>query len=154
MNTEQTDAEQTENEPTGSTSTSRLDDMKAKVEWIRALKLSAATAGGLVVWSFALVTALGSSMSSIVDGVVVIAPGLALVAVLHDIYEPMDMRYVTPLILFLAMAVANFAAIMLRAFRLGLLSEPLLSGVIFGVLALMFVPGPFLAAWATRRWFL
>lgn len=154
MSTEQREGEQTDEQPDGSTDTSRLDEAKGMVEWDRALKLSAATIAGLAVWSLLLVTAFGSNIGSIAEGLVVIAPGLALTAVLHDVYEPLDIRFLTPSILFVAMVAATFAAIMLRAFRLGLLSDPVISVFAFGVLSIMFAPGPFLAAWATRRWFL
>jgi len=142
--TQQTDAEQTGNEPSRS--------LADRVDGQRLGKLLAGSIGGLVVNAALITAVIGSGLDGIAGGLVSLAPGVFIAAAVYDRYDPVDFPYVSPLILFLTILTANLITLMVRIFREGAQSDPVMSVLILGIVALMFTPGPFLGTWAVRRW--
>lgn len=70
----------------------------------------------------------------------------------HDRYNPVDLPYLSPFILFLTVLGGNLISLVVRIFRGGGQTDPVMSILILGLVALMFTPGPFLGTWAVRRW--
>lgn len=140
-----TEAEQNTKQP--------MMDRLTDADWNRYGTLALAAVIGLVVNSLALIAMVGGSAIGIADGVAYLAPVVILAGWVHDRYNPIaDTAFLGPAVLFITVLVANTVSLSVRVFRMGGQSEPLMSAMILGILALMFTPGAFLAVWAVRRW--
>lgn len=138
-----TDAEQTTKQ--------RLTD----ADWNRYGKIGLGSVLGLIANSVILLTIVGGDALGIADGVAFLAPVVVLAGIIHDQYNPVaDTPFLGAATLFLTTALANTVTLSVRVFRTSAQSEPGMTVLILGVLALMFTPGPALGVWAVRRWWL
>lgn len=133
---------------------SRLDRIRADTDWTALAKLGGAAVLGLAVNTVAVSAFVGGGIPGIADGVAYLAPTTVLAVVLFHRYDPVGMAYLSPALMFLTMLGANTASLIIRTARMGfgMFGQSLLSFVLLAFVALMFLPGPFLGAWAARRW--
>lgn len=141
----QTDSEQTGNE-------SAVSRVVGGVDGVWYAKLLVAAVLGLVANTLVMLAVVGGDVLSIADGVAFLAPAVVLAAWVHDRKNPVDMAYIGPAVLFVTILAANTISLSVRVYRQGIAGEPLMTALLLGFLALLFAPGPFLAVWATRRW--
>jgi len=126
----------------------------AGVEWDPYLKIAGGVVVGLTLNALAVVLITGSVLSGIVDGVLFLTPGAILAAAVHHRYDPLELPVISPAIMFLTILIANTATLLVRGIRFISSAEPVMSVIVIIVVALMFTPGPFLGAYAVRRWVL
>lgn len=130
------------------------------VDWTEYGKLGAAAVGGLAVNALILTAVTGGDLMGIVNGVTFMAPAVVLAVVLFHRHNPVTLPVIGPAVLFMTLAVANLIFLIIRGVSGGYLSGPITGArsvwgiLILAVVALMFVPGPFLATYAARRWWL
>lgn len=148
------DAEHTDAEQTGNKQPIAV--RLGGVDWPRLGKLLAAVVLGLTANAVGLLSVVGGNAIGIADGVAYLAPGLVLGAWIHDQYNPVrDTPYLGAFVLFVTLVVANLISLGVRVFRtFGGQSDPAMTALILALLALLFVPGAFLGAWAARKWWL
>lgn len=140
-----------EQNSTNTTATGRLDS----VDWTEYARLALGAVIGLIANAILMTALMGASMMGIADGVAYLTPAVALGAAVFHRYNPADgLAYISPTILFITLAAANTISLSVRVFRMGGQSEPAMAVIVLAFVALMFTPGPFLGAWAVRRWFL
>lgn len=128
-------------------------DRVAGADWNRYGTIALAAILGLLANSVVLIAIVGGDALGIADGVAYLAPTVILAAWVHDRNNPIaDMAYLGPGSLFLTIAAANTVSLSVKVFRMGGQSDPALTVMILGFLAILFTPGAFLAVWAARRW--
>ncbi len=127
----------------------------ADADWKRYGTLALGAVLGLIVNSVALIAVVGGDALGIADGVAYLAPVVILAAGIHERYNSFrDTPFIGPLTLFLTIALANTISLTVKVFRMGGQSDPVMSVMVLGLVALMFTPGAFLGVWAVRRWVL
>lgn len=136
----QTDAEQTGN---------RIAQL-ADAEWEHAGKLAVGAVLGLLVNSVVVAALTGADIPAIAEGVAFLTPAVALAVVLFDRYDPLEMPYLSAILMFLTVWAANTITATVRAFRM--ISDPIMGLVLIGLVGLIFTPGAFLGAYIARRW--
>lgn len=110
---------------------------------------------GLVLNSAGLLGIVGGNALGIADGVAYLAPVVILAGLMHERYNPIrDTPFLGPFTLFLIIGLANTVSLSVKVFRMGGQSDPVMTVMVLGLVALMFTPGAFLGVWAVRRWFL
>lgn len=123
-------------------------------DWTRYGALALAAIIGLLVNAALVAAFTGGGLGSLAEGVAYLTPAVALAAILHDAYNPLDVKYVSPTVLFLTLLAGNTMSLSIRVFRMGVQTEPLWSVAVLAIVALIFTPGAFLGTWAARRWWL
>lgn len=117
--------------------------------------LAVGTVLGLVVNSLIILAIVGGDALGIADGVAFLAPALIIAVWVDDRYNPArDVRFLGPFVLLIIMLMANTVSLGARVYRMGAQSDPVMTALLVGFLAVMFTPGAFLGAWAARRWWL
>lgn len=124
-------------------------------DWTPYLKAASAAVFGLTVNALVISLIIGGGILSIVDGVAYLTPVTALAAALYQRYNPLEMNYLGPSILFLTFLLANMVTLTVRVIQtVGSPSDVLVTFLLVGFVALMFTPGPFLGTYAARRWWI
>lgn len=132
--------------------TNRLTRLQ-NADWNTYGKLAAGAVGGLIANALILTTITGGDLMGIADGVLFLTPAIILSVVLFHRHDPVDLPFLGPALLFLTIGAANTISLSVRAIR-GATANPFMSVVVLAVVAAMFTPGPFLGAYAVRRWWL
>lgn len=135
-----TDAEQTGNR------FAQLPD----VGWKRPAKLAVGAVLGLLINAVAVAVLTGAGLSAIAEGVAFLTPAVALAVVLFDRYEPLELPYLSAVLMFLTVWAANTITATVRAFQM--ISDPLTGIILISLVGLMFTPGAFLGGYIARRW--
>jgi hypothetical protein len=138
--------------PTESEKTDPVKSRVSGVNWNRYVIIAAGSAFGLILNSAVILGVVGGGASSLAGGVASLAPVVILASLVYDRYDPVDLPYLSPFVLFITILAANLISLIVRVFREGGQSDPVMSAAILGIVALMFTPGPFLGTWAVRRW--
>lgn len=139
-----------DDEPSGN----RLTRLKQQTDWNAYGKIGAGAVLGLLLNGVAIAMVATGDPMGIVRGVISLSPALILAGALFHRYNPVDLSFVGPALLFVTIAVANMLSVTVAVFRMGPQSNPMMSVLILAVVALMFTPGPFLGVYAARRWWL
>lgn len=122
-------------------------------DWTGMAKMAIAAIAGLAANAVLVMQVVGNDLSGMADGLMMLTPAVALAAAMFHKYNPVQRAYIAPLILFIAIGVANTLTLTVRVFQtFGAQSDPVMAVVIIAAIALMFTPVPFLGAWAARRW--
>lgn len=142
------------NEPIPSDGEPEDTDILTRIQgadWDTYGKLTAGAVGGLIANALILTAITGGDMMGIADGVAFLTPAIILSVILFHRHDPVDVPYLAPALLFLTIGAANTISLSVRAIR-GSTANPVMSVLVLGLVALLFTPGPFLGAYAARRW--
>lgn len=133
--------------------TSIMDKLEIDSDWTELAKLGLAGIAGLAVNGAILALLLGGGdVMRLADGVAYLAPAVILAAALFHLHTPSEHPLIAPPILFLTLIAANAASLMVKVFRAGGQSNPVMTALILTVVAVMFTPGPFIGVASARRW--
>lgn len=138
-------------EPSGN----HLTRLKQSADWTAFGKLAAAGTLGLAANGVGIAAVVGGGgVTGIAEGIANLTPAIAISGALFHRYDPVDLPYLSPILLFVTLALANTLSLVVNIFSAGPQSDPLMSAILLGFVALMFTPGPFLGMYAARRWWL
>lgn len=115
--------------------------------------IAAAAGGGLIANAAVVLAVVGGDVLSLADGVAYLLPVVVLASAIHERYNPIrDTPFLGAFTLFLTIALANTISLAVKVFRAGGQSDPVLSLMVLMFVAVLFSPGPYIGAWAARRW--
>lgn len=132
-----------------------LDQIRDRADWTELGQLLIAVAVGLAVNTAVILAAIGGSPGEIGGGIAYLTPAAFIGAAIYHQKGGVDIPYVSGAALFCTILAANSVALIARMIQTGTLgSEPGMMVFVVLVVAAMFSPGPFIAAWAARRWWI
>lgn len=141
--------------PAPDSSGNGLFGLGGSVDWTPLARIAFGALAGLAVNAVAWTAFLGWNLAGFVGGLAFLAPAVTLGAALFQRYTPTDRAYLAPALLFVTIALANTISLTVRVLQtFGGQSSPVMSVLIIAVVGMMFTPGPFVGAWAARRWWL